>query len=331
MTISTSFEIVSLLIIVTILLLDVIRNIKNPVEPTNKQSLKYLVFYIASAVIFGLLIYFNFGHDLAIQFYSGWLTEYSLSIDNLFVFILIISNFKVPRNLQKEALGVGIVFAIIMRGIFILIGVAIIEKFSWVFYIFGLFLIYTAIKILVDQEGDEEYHENIIVRFFYRIIPMSSQYNGTKLRIIDKNHSKTKKWTPLIIVFVALGVTDLFFALDSIPAIFGLTTNPFIVFTANVFALMGLQQLYFILGSLIKKLQFLPLGLAIILAFIGVKLIFEAFHESGFTWAPEVPNLISLLVIVIVISVTAIASIMKIRKDDRIKMSQISKGYKESK
>jgi tellurite resistance protein TerC len=315
---SLGFEVGSLVLLSLILIVDVIYNIKNPKEPSTKQSIIFVTLYALLAVVFGSLIYLLYGHDPSIEFFSGWLTEYSLSVDNLFVFVLILSNFKVPKHLHKEALGVGVLIALVMRGVFIVVGAAIVERFSWVFYIFGAFLIYTAIKILVDQEGSEEYHENLIVRFFHTIIPMSTRYNGTKLRIPDKNDPKIMRWTPVLIVFISLGVTDLFFAFDSIPAIFGLTKDPFIVFTANIFALMGLQQLYFLLGQLVEKLQFLPLGLAIILAFIGVKLIFEAFHSTGFEWAPEVPNAVSLLVIVITISTTASASVLKMRRDERI-------------
>ncbi|MDR0950168.1 MAG: TerC/Alx family metal homeostasis membrane protein [Candidatus Ancillula sp.] len=314
---SIYFEIISLVVLVLLLLFGVIRGIRKPHVPSNKESIFAVIFYAILALIFGGVIWWLYGMHPAVEFYSGWLTEYSLSVDNLFVFILIIAKFKVPKKLQKEALGVGIIIALVCRAIFIVIGGAVVARFTWIFYLFGAFLIYTAAKILVDRESEDEYEENFIVRFFHKVIPMSSRYNGTKLRIPDKNDASISRWTPMLIVFISLGVTDLFFAFDSIPAIFGLTKDPFIVFATNLFALMGLQQLYFLLGGLVEKLQFLPIGLAIILAFIGVKLIFEALHGSGFTWAPEVPNLVSLMVIIIVIGVTSAASVMKIRQDER--------------
>ncbi|GHT81275.1 tellurium resistance protein TerC [Actinomycetota bacterium] len=325
---SVLFEVVSLLVLLIILFVDVIHSFVKPEPPKNKTAIIHVVFYIVLAAIFGGIIWFTYGYAPATEFYSGYLTEFSLSIDNLFVFVLIINNFKVPQTLQKQALGVGIIIALVLRAIFIWIGGAVIEQFGWVFYIFGAFLIYTAINLLVSQESSDEYHENMLVRFFHKVLPMTDQYEGNKVihKSVDKSGNKAAKvvFTPLLIVFVSLGVTDLFFAFDSIPAIFGLTKDPFIVLVANIFALMGLQQLYFLLGNMVNRLKFLPLGLAIVLAFIGVKLIFEAMHSSvedfgwtGLEWVPEIDTLTSLLVIVITIGFTATASVIKIRRDDR--------------
>jgi tellurite resistance protein TerC len=275
-----------------------------------------VLFYAALALAFGGIIWAIYGHIPASEFYSGWLTEYSLSIDNLFVFVLILTNFAVPKKLQKYALGVGIIIALVFRAVFIFIGAAVIEQFSWVFYFFGAFLIYTAINLLISQDSEEEYQDGFIVRRLRKVLKTSTKYNDTKLRVKDPK-TGTMLWTPLLIVFISLGATDLFFAFDSIPAIFGLTKDPFIVLSANIFALMGLQQLYFLLGSLVKKLKYLPLGLAIVLAFIGVKLIFEALHSSGIEWAPEIETLPSLMVILITVSFTAAASVLKIRRDAR--------------
>lgn len=312
---SLLFEFCSVGVLCVILVADVVLSARKSQSLSAKKSLVYVLVYSLLAVFFGILLLKLCGPKSSIEFFSGWLTEYSLSIDNLFVFIIIINNFKVPKHLQSEALGVGVIIALILRGIFIALGSVVIERFSWVFYVFGAFLIYTSIKILVEQEGSHEYHENFIVRFFYKIIPMSKQYNGAKITIKDNNNSNMTRFTPLLIVFISLGVTDLFFAFDSIPAIFGLTKDPFIVFTTNIFALMGLQKLYFVLGSLVEKLQFLPIGLSIILAFIGFKLILEALNGSGFDWAIEIPTSISLLVIAITVSITASASVLKIRLD----------------
>jgi tellurite resistance protein TerC len=316
MGLSLEFEFVSIAVLFVILVADIVFSLKNPKELTNKSALVSVIGYAVLAIIFGGIIWFQFDHNVATQFYSGWLTEYSLSVDNLFVFVMILSSFKVPRKLQKEALGVGILIALVLRAIFIFVGAIVIEQFQWVFYIFGAFLIYTAVHLLVTQEEDDVYEENVIVRFFHKILPLSNEYNGTKMRINDKS-TGTKLWTPMLIVFISLGVTDLFFAFDSIPAIFGLTTNPFIVLSANIFALMGLQKLYFLLGNAVGKLKFLPLGIAIVLAFIGVKLIFEALNSSGFDWAPEVGIIPSLSIIVITITLTVLASVLKIKHDKR--------------
>lgn len=183
------------------------------------------------------------GIETGIEFYSGWLTEYSLSIDNLFVFVIIMSNFAVPKQLQKFVLSIGITIALVLRGVFILIGAAIISRFTWVFFLFGAFLIVTAIKLVTGGDEDEEYHENGLIRALRKVIKITDEYDGEKLRTVKNG---AKYWTPMLIVFLTIGTTDVMFAFDSIPAIFGLTKDPFIVFTSNVFALLGLQQLYFL-------------------------------------------------------------------------------------
>ena len=240
---------------------------------------------VVMALIFGGLVWCFSGSKPAIEFYSGWLTEYSLSIDNLFVFVIIMSNFAVPKVLQKYVLSVGITVALILRGCFILVGAAIIQRFTWVFFLFGAFLIYTAIKLVVGGDDDEEYHENGLIRMLRKVIRITDDYDGEKLRTEKDLKLRTTKngvryWTPMLIVFLTIGTTDVMFAFDSIPAIFGLTKDPFIVFTSNVFALLGLQQLYFLLGALLDKLVYLPAGLSVVLGFIGVKLIMEALHGN---------------------------------------------------
>ena len=205
-------------------------------------------FFIGSAIAFGLFLGWKFGADIGVQFFSaGWLTEYSLSVDNLFVFVLIMARFYVPRHLQQYVLMWGIIIALVLRGIFIALGAAVIASFSWVFYIFGFFLILTAVRLATHGEDtDEEYKENVVVRFVARLVPVSQEFEGTKMRTVVAGR---RVFTPMLVVLIAIGTTDLLFALDSIPAIFGLTQIPFIVFTANVFALMGLRQLYFLLGN----------------------------------------------------------------------------------
>jgi tellurite resistance protein TerC len=319
---SVGFEVAALVVIVGILLFDVIRSIRHPHIPSHKQSLAAIGIFAGLAVIFGGILWALYGMHPAVEFYSGWLTEYSLSIDNLFVFMIIIGNFKVPKKYQKEALGAGIIIALICRAVFIALGAELVKRFEWIFFLFGAFLVYTAIKLLVDQEGDDEYEENFIVKLFHKTLPMAEKFDKGKLRTVVAGK---KLWTPMLMVIVSLGVTDLFFAFDSIPAIFGLTKDPFIVFTTNVFALMGLQQLYFLLGGLVEKLEFLPLGLAIILAFIGFKLVAEAGYDYGAHWLPEIGNLTSLAVIIITIATTAGASVLKIKRDERRQARRLNK------
>ena len=211
------------------------------------------------------------GPDYGGQFFAGWLTEYSLSIDNLFVFLIIMTRLDVPRKYQPTALLVGIVLALVLRGVFIAIGAAAISEFSWIFYLFGLFLIVTGVKLARDQgESEADFEENRVVRWIRRVVPTSADYDGVRLTTREAGRRVV---TPMFIVLVALGTTDLLFALDSIPAIYGLTQEPYLVLMANIFALMGLRQLYFLIGGLLQRLVYLSIGLAILLGFIGVKLV----------------------------------------------------------
>lgn len=292
---------------------------RKPHVPSTKECVRHIAFFVVMALIFGALVWFFAGSKPAIEFYSGWLTEYSLSIDNLFVFVIIMSNFAVPKQLQKFVLSVGITIALVLRGAFILVGAAIISRFTWVFFLFGAFLIVTAIKLVAGGEEDEEYHENGLIRALRKVIRITDEYDGEKLRTVKNG---VKHWTPMLIVFLTIGTTDVMFAFDSIPAIFGLTKDPFIVFTSNVFALLGLQQLYFLLGELLDKLVYLPVGLSVVLGFIGIKLIMEALHGNSLpflnggqpvSWVPEVPTWLSLIVIVLAIGGAALASVLKMR------------------
>jgi tellurite resistance protein TerC len=246
------------------------------------------------------------------EFFGGWLTEYSLSVDNLFVFIIIMSKFAVPRQYQQKVLLVGVALALVMRGIFIALGAEAISRFDWVFYIFGAFLIYTAWKLVRSADEDEEFQENRVLRTMQRVLPSTAEYHRAALTTkVDGR----RLVTPMLIVMIAIGTTDLLFALDSIPAIFGLTEEPYLVFTANAFALMGLRQLYFLIGGLLDRLVYLSYGLAVVLGFIGVKLILEALHHEGVSWAPEVPILVSLGIIVGTLTVTAVVSLLKSARD----------------
>ena len=319
------FEIGSLVILTLILIADLLLILKRPHIPSAKESTLWVVFYVSLALIFAGLMWVVAGGEYAGQFVAGWLTEYSLSIDNLFVFVLIMSQFAVPRRYQQEVLMVGIIIALVLRGLFILLGAAIIEQFSWVFYIFGAFLVYTAVRqAFPGGDHDEEVkQEAFVVRLLRRTIDISDHYDGAKIRTVVDGK---KMWTPMIIVFAAIGVTDLLFAIDSIPAIFGITQSPFIVFTANLFALMGLRQLYFLLGDLLDRLRYLHYGIAFILAFIGLKLVFHAMHVNELPfinngepieWAPEISTWTSLAVIIVSMAVATIASLVASARDKR--------------
>jgi tellurite resistance protein TerC len=290
---------------------------RNPHEPTMKECLRALSFYVGAAVAVGGGVWQTPGGRYGGEFFAGWLTEYSLSIDNLFIFIIIMSKFSVPREYQQTALMIGIVLALVMRGIFIAVGAAAINNFSWVFYLFGAFLVITAVNLAREGHEDEQgYDEPRLVRWVRKHLPVSEDWNGVKF-FIRENGSRLL--TPMSMVVLTLGMTDLLFALDSIPAIYGLTEEPYLVLTANVFALMGLRQLYFLIGGLLQRLVYLFYGLAFLLLFIGVKLILHAMHENELPflnggehigWAPDIPIWLSLVVILGTLVVTAVASLM---------------------
>ncbi|EPQ24931.1 tellurium resistance protein TerC [Mycobacteroides abscessus subsp. bolletii CRM-0020] len=310
--------IITLAVTVAILLIDVIVIGRRPHEPSTRETATALSIYVGLAVAFGLWVWFFHGSQYGLEFYAGWLTEYSLSVDNLFIFLIIMASFKVPRLYQQEALLVGIILALIFRGIFIALGAVAINQFSWIFYLFGAFLVYTAINLARDTEHDDD-ADNAVVQFARKHLRTTDKWDGLRLWVRENG---TRLMTPMFLVIVALGTTDLLFALDSIPAIYGLTKEPYLVFTANVFALMGLRQLYFLLGDMLKRLVYLSQGLAFILFFIGVKLILHALHENELPFinggeplhVPEIPTLASLAVIVVTLLVTTVASLYKTRR-----------------
>ncbi|HET7667675.1 MAG TPA: TerC family protein, partial [Mycobacterium sp.] len=299
---------------------DVIVIGRRPHEPSRRETATYLTIYIGLAVAFGLWVWFFHGSQFGLEFFAGWLTEYSLSVDNLFIFLIIMASFKVPRIYQQQALLVGIILALVFRGIFIALGAVAINQFSWVFYVFGAFLIYTAINLVRDNDHDDD-ADNYVVRFASRHLKLTDKWAGLRLWVKDNGK---RLMTPMFLVIIALGTTDLLFALDSIPAIYGLTREPYLVFTANVFALMGLRQLYFLLGDLLKRLVYLSQGLAVILGFIGVKLLLHALHENELPFinggehvpVPDIPTLLSLGVIVVTLVITTAASLYKTRVHD---------------
>jgi tellurite resistance protein TerC len=315
--------VVSLAVLVVVFTLDFFVAVRKPHAVSMREASAWTAIYVGAAIAFGAFVAAEFGREYAGQFYAGWLTEYSLSVDNLFIFILIMAKFAVPEKLQQFALMVGIVIAIVLRGLFIWLGAAAIERFSWVFYIFGAFLLYTAWKLIREGESDDdEYEENRFMKFVESRFPATKDYDGTKLFSIQNGKRLA---TPLFFVIIALGTTDLLFALDSIPAIYGLTDEPYIVLTANLFALMGLRQLYFLIGGLLKRLVYLSIGLAVLLAFIGVKLLLHALHTNELPFinggenvpVPEIPIWMSLAAIVLILGTTTVLSLMKTRRDER--------------
>lgn len=316
------FEIPSLIVLTLILVADLLIVARRPHVPSMREASLWVGFYVLLALIFAGLMFIIGDQQHGLEFLAGWLTEYSLSIDNLFVFVIIMSRFSVPKKYQQEALMIGIVLALIFRAIFILLGAQLIENFSWIFYIFGAWLVYTAIQQLKHDEHDEP-RDNALIRLLKRRVKFTDEFHGAKIRVMDNG---VKHFTPMLLVLLALGTTDLLFALDSIPAIFGITESPFIVFTTNVFALMGLRQLYFLLGGLLERLVYLKYGIAFILAFIGVKLVFHAMHVNELSfinegqpieWAPEISTWTSLIVIVAAMSVATVASLVRASRDAR--------------
>ncbi len=311
--------------LLVLLAIDLVIVDRKPHEVTIGEAARWVVFYVAIAVLFGLGIWMFAGGTHAGEYFAGYITEYSLSVDNLFIFLVIMSAFSVPVVHQHKVLLVGILLALVLRGLFIAVGAAAIAQFSWVFYVFGAFLVYTAIKLSQSNLGGDEgedYEENRVTKWARKLFPVTDDYDGGK--VFTKIRGR-RFATPLFIVMIAIGSADVMFAVDSIPAIFGLTKEAFLVFAANAFALMGLRQLYFLLGGLLKRLVYLSIGLAVILGFIGVKMILEALHTNALPFlnggqplnVPTVGIALSLTVIVGVLVITAVASLLKTRRDDR--------------
>jgi tellurite resistance protein TerC len=314
--------VVTVLGLTAVILFDFYLISRNPHTPTLKECTAWIAVYVGLAVVFGLVILATQGAQYGGEFFAGWITEYSLSVDNLFVFLIIMSSFAVPREYRQKVLSIGIVIALVMRGIFIMVGYEAITRFDWLFYVFGAFLVYTAWKLMAHKDDeDEEFKENAVLRFSKKVLPATDKYEGARMTTrVDGR----RMVTPMLIVMIAIGTTDLLFALDSIPAIFGLTKEPYLVFTANAFALMGLRQLFFLIGGLLDKLVYLSYGLAVVLGFIGLKLVSEAMHHDGVTWAPEIPILVSLGVIVGTLAITTVASLWKVRRDRDKELAEVT-------
>lgn len=311
-------------VILGFFIFDFVSHVRTPHEPTMKESGGWALFYMSMACLFGGLVWWLWDSEHAVQFFTGYITELSLSVDNLFVFALIMGSFKIPRAYQQKVLLIGIVMALVFRLIFILLGAVIIEAWSDVFYIFAAFLIYTAIKLVYDEvtdQDDPDPNDMFVVKTLRKVIPVTKSYHSD--RLVSRTQSGKKAVTPLFVALLSIGFIDVMFAFDSIPAIYGITQESFLVFTANAFALLGLRQLYFLLNGLLDRLVYLPYGLAVVLGFIGVKLLLHALHENNLSFinggegldVPEVGTVASLLVIVGVLAITAIASVIKDRAD----------------
>jgi tellurite resistance protein TerC len=309
-----------------LLVFDFHAHVRTPHEPTFRESGFWSAVYIGLAILFGVGLLVIWGPAHGGEYFAGFVTEKSLSVDNLFVFLIIMTRFAVPRAYQQKVLLVGVAIALLLRGLFIWAGAAAIANFSWVFYIFGAFLIYTAVKLARedhDSEAPEEFRENRLLRLVRRVVPSTPEYHSDRLTVVKAGRRLA---TPMLIVMVAIGSTDVIFALDSIPAIFGLTKEPYIVFTTNVFALLGLRQLYFLLGGLLQRLVYLSAGLSVVLGFIGVKLVLEALHTNEIpfvnggehvAWAPEIPIWLSLAIILGTLTVATVASLITTRRTAR--------------
>lgn len=287
-------------------------------EPTMRECAVRLAFYLSLAVAFGIWVWTHHGTRYGMQFFAGWLTEYSLSIDNLFVFAIIMTSFNVPKHLRQEALFVGIILALVFRGGFIALGAVAIQRLSWTFYVFGAFMAYAAVKLACSGGEHDSDGENAVVRFARAHLNITEGWAGLRFFVKDG-----ARWamTPMFLVALALGTTDLVFALDSIPAVYGLTRQPYLVITATVFALMGLRQLYFLIGALLRRLVYLSRGLAMILAFIGAKMVLHALATNKVPFinggaavgVPEISTPLSLVFVVAVLTLTTVASLYRTR------------------
>jgi tellurite resistance protein TerC len=301
--------------ILLLVALDFVTVSRNPHEVHFREALIWSIFYIGLAIAFGIWVWSAYGSTPGTEFFAAYLVEKSLSVDNLFVFVIILTQFAVPSIYHQRVLLVGVVLALVFRAIFIAIGAAALAAFAFTFVIFGAILIWTGIGLFRHRDADPNPEDNFVVRNVRKVLPVTDDYHGTKL-FIRENGKRLA--TPLLLVMIAIGSTDLLFALDSIPATFGVTQEPYLVFTANAFALLGLRALYFLLKGLLDKLIYLSTGLAIILVFIGVKLVLLWAHE---TW-PQVPKIAtstSLVVIAAVLIITAVASIVAVRRNPELR------------
>ncbi len=303
-------------VIVGLLAIDLILAALRPHRVGFREATAWSVFYIAVAIGFGVWFAMAHGGDFGTEYFAGYIVEKSLSVDNLFVFVIIMTTFAVPEEHQHKVLTFGIILALIMRAIFIAVGATLLSLFSFMFLLFGLLLIYTAIQLFRHRDEDPDVENNIMIRATRKVLPISDDYDGGKL--LTRREGR-RMATPLLAVLIAIGSVDLLFALDSIPAVFGVTSEPYIVFTANAFALLGLRALFFLVKGLLDRLVYLSTGLSIILAFIGVKLILHWGHVDINPQIPEINTYLSLVVIIGILTIVTVASLIKTRKDPTAK------------
>lgn len=298
-------------LIVVLLAFDLVLATLRPHAVGLREAAAWSLFYIAVAVVFGVVFHAQAGGQFGTEYFAGYLVEKSLSVDNVFVFVIIMQTFAVPEKHQHKVLTIGIIAALLLRAVFIALGATLLELFSFMFLVFGLVLVVTAVQLYRHRNVDPDLEDNLMVRLTRRVLPVSSEYIGGKLvaRLDDR-----RVVTPLFVAIVAIGSADILFALDSIPAVFGITQEPYIVFAANAFALLGLRALFFLVKGLLDRLIYLSTGLSLILAFIGVKLVLHWAHGLSDA-VPEIQTSLSLVVIVIVLVVTTVASLLKSRRD----------------
>ena len=305
----------TIVVILALLAFDYFFHIRKAHVPSLKEAALWSSIYVGLAILFGILVLLFGGSTMGSEYFAGYITEKALSVDNLFVFLIIMASFRVPREDQQKVLLFGIVFSLIARTGFIFLGAALINSFAWVFYIFGLILLITAGNLLKPEAHGDTQANNVMIRLAKRLFHTTEHYDGDKLFTM---HNGKRALTPMLLVMVAIGGTDILFALDSIPAIFGLTQNVYIVFTATAFSLMGLRQLYFLIDGLLDRLIYLSYGLAFVLAFIGVKLVLHALHENNLPFinggvpvpVVEISTGLSLSVIIGALTITVVASLL---------------------
>jgi len=313
--VTTELWLITVGLILGILLFDLLTSTRKAHDVSFKEASFWSIFYIAVAIIFGAWVWSEFGDQFGKEYFAAYIVEKSLSMDNLFVFLIILSNFAVPSIYHQRVLMVGIVLALIMRAIFIALGAAALEAFSFTFVIFGAILLWTGIKLFQHWDEDPDPANNPIVKFAQKRIPFTNEYHGGKIFILENGKRFA---TPLLLVMLAIGATDLLFALDSIPATFGVTQEPFLVFAANAFALLGLRALYFLIKNLVNKLIYLSMGLSFILIFIGIKLFLVWGYET-FDNVPKISTNWSLIVIASILLISTVASLIKSKKDPTAK------------
>jgi tellurite resistance protein TerC len=311
-------------LIIALFVFDLLVAVRRPHAVGIREATFWSVFYVGVALLFGLAVWMLGGSEAGTEYFSGWIVEKSLSVDNLFVFVIIMARFAVPQEFQQKTLLFGIAAALALRAVLIAVGAAAISLFSFTFLIFGLILIWTAVQLIRHRNEEPDVEDTFLVRRARKILPVSQDFHGGRMLAHEDGH---RVMTPLLLVFVAIGSTDVLFALDSIPAVFGVTDDPFIVFTANAFALLGLRALYFLIEGLLERLVYLSIGLSLILVFIGAKLILQFVHEDVSKSVPEIPTPLSLGVILLILLFTTGASLVRVNHhpEEKAKAGSIRK------